>query len=60
MLMLAPSPAALTHSKLRVAFNNVYSHILKLPFRSSASTMYAGNNIVSLEILVKKRIIWFY
>ena len=29
-----------THSKLRVAFNIVYRRILKLPFRSSASTMY--------------------
>ena len=30
-----------THSKLRVAFNSVYRRILKLPPRSSASTMYA-------------------
>ena len=28
------------YSKLRVAFNNVYRRILKLPSRSSASTMY--------------------
>ena len=36
-----------THSKLRVAFNNVlvYRRILKLPPRSRASTMYAINNI---------------
>ena len=45
-----------THSKLRVAFNNVYGRILKLPFRSSASIMYAVNSIDSLEILVMKRI----
>ena len=32
-----------THSKLRVAFNNVYRRILKLSFRSNASTMYAVN-----------------
>ena len=44
----------LTHSKRRVAFNNVYRGILKLPFRSSASTMYTINNIDSLEILVRK------
>ena len=48
-----------THSKLRVAFNNVYRRILKLPFRSSASTMCAVNNIDSLKILVRKPIIGF-
>ena len=36
-----------THSKLRVAFNNVYHRILKLPSKSSASTMYAVNHIDS-------------
>ena len=45
-----------TNSKLRVAFNNVYRRILKLPFRSSASTMYVVNNIDSISILVRKRI----
>ena len=39
-----------THSKLRVAFNNVYRRILKLPSRSSASTLYAVNHIGSFEI----------
>ena len=38
-----------THSKLRVAFSNVYRRILKLPPRSSASTMYADNHIDSLK-----------
>ena len=48
------------YSKLiRVAFNNVYRCILKLPSRSSASTMYVVNNIDSLEVLVKKRIFAF-
>ena len=41
------------------AFNNVYRHILKLPPRSSASTMYAVNHIDSFEILVRKRIVRF-
>ena len=45
-----------THSKLMVAFNNVYRRILKLPPRSSASTMYAINNIDSFEVLIRKRI----
>ena len=45
--------------KLRVAFNNVYRRILKLPSRSSASTMHAVNNIHSLEVLVRKRIFGF-
>ena len=48
-----------THSKLRVAFINVYRRILKLPPRSSASTMYAVNHIDSFEILVRKRVVGF-
>ena len=48
-----------THSKLRVAFNNVYRRILKLLPRSSASTMYAINNIDSFEVLIRKRIFGF-
>ena len=32
------------YGKLRVAFNHVYRRILKLPSRSSASTMYLVNN----------------
>ena len=48
-----------THSKLRVAFNNVHRCILKLPPRSSASTMYAVNHIDSFEILIRKRVVDF-
>ena len=48
-----------THSKLSVAFNNVYRRKLKLPPRSSASTMYAVNHIDSFEILVRKRVVGF-
>ena len=48
-----------THTKLRVAFNNVYRRILKLPPRSSASTMYAVNHIDRFEILVRKRVVGF-
>ena len=48
-----------THNKLRVAFNNVYCCILKLPPRSSASTMYAVNHIDSFGILVRKRVVGF-
>ena len=49
------------HSKLRVAFNNVglYRRILKLTPRSSASVMYAINNIDSFEVLNRKRIFGF-
>ena len=46
-----------THSKLRVAFNNIYRRILKLPPRSSASTMYAVNYIDSFENLVRKLVV---
>ena len=48
-----------TPSKLRVAFNNVNRRILKLPPRSSASTMYEVNHIDSFEILVRKRVVGF-
>ena len=34
-----------THSKLQVAFNNVYRQVLGLSYRSSASTMYTTHNI---------------
>ena len=45
-----------THSKLRVAFNNVHHRILKLPPMSSASTMYADNHILCCVCFV---IIWY-
>ena len=45
-----------THSKLRVAFNNVHRRILKLPLRSSASTMHAVNHILCCVCFV---IIWY-
>ena len=48
-----------THSKLSVAFNNVYCRILKLPPWSSARTMYAVNNIDSFEVVIRKRIFGF-
>ena len=48
-----------THSKLRVAFNNVYRRILKLLPKSSASTMYAVNHIDSFKILVRKCVVGF-
>ena len=48
-----------THSKLKVAFNNVYRRTLKLPQRSSASTMYTVNLIDSFEVLVRKRVAGF-
>ena len=48
-----------THNKLKVAFNNVYRRILKLPPRSSACAMHAINNIDSFEVLIRKRIFGF-
>ena len=49
----------LTHSKLRAAFNNVYSRILKIPPRNSASTMYAVNHADNFELLVRKLVVGF-
>ena len=45
--------------KIRVAFNNVYRRILKLPSRSSASILYVVNNIDSLDVFVRMRIFGF-
>ena len=47
------------YSKGRVAFNNVYRRILKLPSRSSASTKDVVNDVDSLEVLVRKRLYGF-
>ena len=44
----------LTFSKVRVAFNNAYRKIFGLPKRSSASTMYANNNICNFETTLRK------
>ena len=52
----------ITRNRLTVSLwlpNNVYRRILKLPPRSSASTMYAINTIDSFEILIRKRIFGF-
>ena len=46
-------------SMLRVSFNIVYRRKLKLPPRSSASTMCAVNHIGSFEILVRQRRVSF-
>ena len=43
-----------TFSKVRVAFNNAYRKIFGLPKRSSASTMYANNNICNFETTLRK------
>ena len=50
---------AKTFSKLRVAFNNVYRRVLGLTTWSSASEMYATNNIENLEALLRKIIYGF-
>ena len=47
-------------SKVRVAFNNAYRKIFGLPKRSSASTMYANNNICNFETTLRKKNIWIY
>ena len=47
-----------THSNLRVAFNNVYRRILKLPPRSSARGMYAINNIDSFFLYLQLYVIY--
>ena len=48
-----------TFSKVRVAFNNAYRKIFGLPKRSSASTMYANNNICNFETTLRKNTFGF-
>ena len=48
-----------THIKFRVAFHSVYHRILKLPLKSSSSTMYAVNRIDNFTILIRKRVVGF-
>ena len=40
--------------KLRVAYNNTHRKILKLHMRCSASQMFAGDNLLNFEALMRK------
>ena len=48
-----------TFNRLRVAFNNAYRRILDLPWRCSASGMYATYGIYNLEAIIRKQTIGF-
>ena len=43
-----------TFNKLCVAFNNAYRRVLGLPWRSSASAMYANFGIQNFEAVIRK------
>ena len=43
-----------TFNKLRVAINNAYRRVLSLPWRSSASAMYANFGIQKFETVIRK------
>ena len=43
-----------TFSKVRIAFNNAYRRIFGLPKWSSASEMYACNNIDNFETMIRR------
>ena len=43
-----------TFNKLRVAFNNAYRRVLGLPWRCSASAMYANFGIQNFEAVIRK------
>ena len=43
-----------TVDKLRVAYNNTYRRVLNLPWRCSASAMYANFNIQNFEAVKRK------
>ena len=44
-----------TSNRLRVAFNNAYRHILDLPWRCSASGIYATYGIYNLEAIIRNK-----
>ena len=50
-----------TYSKLLVAFsfNNVYRRVLRLSYRSIATTMYTTHNINNMEALLRRSIYSF-
>ena len=48
-----------TFNILRVAFNNAYRRILDLPWRCSASGMYATYGIHNLETIIRKQTFGF-
>ena len=48
-----------TFNRLRVAFNNAYCQILDLPWRCSASGMYATYGLYNLEAIIRKQTFGF-
>ena len=48
-----------TFNSLRVAFNNAYRRIIGLPWRCSASGMYATYGIYNLEAIIRKQTFGF-
>ena len=48
-----------TFNRLRVAFNNAYRQIFDLPWRCSASGMYATYGIYNLEAIIRKQTFGF-
>ena len=48
-----------TFNRLRVAFNNAYRRILELPWRCSASGMYATYGIYNFEAIIRKQTFGF-
>ena len=43
-----------TFDKLRVAVNNAYRRVLKLPWRCSASAMNANNSIQNFKAVIRR------
>ena len=49
----------ITFNRLRAPFNNAYRRILDLPWRCSASGMYATYGIYNLEAIIRKQTFGF-
>ena len=49
------------YRKLTVAFNNIHRRLLGLPWRCSASAMYANHDLPNLDTVISiKELVWIY
>ena len=48
-----------TYRKLTVAFNNIHRRLLGLPWRCSASAMYANHDLPNLDTVIRRSLYGF-
>ena len=47
------------YRKLTVVFNNIHRHLLGLPWRCSASAMYANHDLPNLDTVIRRSLYGF-